>query len=86
MGSAGRRSATYVAARKRFQAGGFPCWLKLPGCTGIGTSPDHDPPLGTFAHPNDWQGVLRPACRACQARQGTLVRMAKTQRPRSRTW
>ena len=85
MGSAGRRNAAYVAARRRFQQGQHPCWLNYPGCTGIGTTPDHDPPLSSFAHHTEWRGVLRPACPACQARQGTLVRQAKTSR-QSRAW
>lgn len=73
--SAGRRSANYVRHRTLYQQGNHPCWLQNgPWCTGIGTTPDHDPPLSTAATPQQWRGVLRPACRPCQDHQGNALR------------
>jgi len=85
--SAGRRSAAYVAARRTFQTGNYPCTINYPGCTGIGTTVDHHPALALYANEQAWRaagGIYRPACQPCQSRQGTIVRMSR--RTRSRTW
>lgn len=72
MGSEGRRNAAYIHARRVFQQGNHPCWLQYPGCTGIGLTVDHDPPLdGT--NPTLWHGTYRPACQPCQSRQGAAI-------------
>lgn len=72
--SAGRRSAAYVRARETFKRGNFPCWLASgPWCTGRGTTVEHDPPLATAPSPDLWSGVYRPACPACQHRQGAAM-------------
>jgi hypothetical protein len=76
--SAGRRDADYVAHRRMFQLGNFPCWLASgPWCTRRGTTVEHDPPLSTFAHPSLWRGRYRPACPECQARQGAAIANAR---------
>ncbi len=75
--SAGRRDKRYVTTRTLYQQTRPPCWLQYPGCTGAGTTPDHDPPLSTYP-PGQWQGVLRPACRHCQDTQGAHIRNRTT--------
>lgn len=71
--SAGRRSAAYVAARREFQTGRYPCALELPGCTRIGLTVEHDPPLHTAPSPELWRGRYLPACQPCQSRQGAAI-------------
>lgn len=83
--SAGRRSAAYVAARERFKTGRYPCCLASgPWCTGRGTTVEHDPPLDTAPSVAVWESWLasgraryRPACPACQSRQGAALVNAK---------
>jgi hypothetical protein len=86
MGSRGRRSAEYRRIRTLLQAGDYPCALRLPGCTGRGTTPEHDPPLHTAPTPEQWQGRYLPACPACQSRQGAAITNAKRRRARDWSW
>jgi hypothetical protein len=69
----GRTSSAYKQAAAEFKTGRYPCWLRLPGCAGIGRTCDHDPPLSTFADPRQWTGTYRPACQPCQSRQGASI-------------
>ena len=73
MGRTNRSSPAYRAAAARFKAGRYPCHLELgPACTGHGTTVDHCPPIGDMDE-RTWfarGGVLLPACRPCQDRQG----------------
>jgi 5-methylcytosine-specific restriction endonuclease McrA len=74
MSAAGRRHSEYIAARKRFQTGNYTCHIcgQQPGLT-----PDHQPPLANFPHPNLWHGTLQPACQPCQSRQGAAITNAR---------
>jgi hypothetical protein len=76
--SAGRRSAAYRRAAAEYRTGRYPCWLHLPGCTGAGTTVDHDPPLARFPTPDLWHGTYRPACSHCQSIQGNRLRHDQT--------
>jgi hypothetical protein len=80
--SAGRRTAAYVRARELFKTGNYPCWLQLPGCTRVGLTVDHDPPLDTASNPDLWRGTYRPACQPCQSRQGAAI----VNQRRNTTW
>ena len=71
MGSRGRSSPEYRAARELFRTGRYLCHL-----CGIrpGTWTDHVPPLSDFAHPDLWRGELKPSCPECQRKQGAAIR------------
>ncbi len=77
MGRDGRRSKAYLTAAREYRTGNHPCHF---GCGQPGTTVDHQPPLSTAPTPDQWQGVLLPACRRCQSRQGGLIRQAKRRR------
>jgi hypothetical protein len=81
MGSEGRRDRNYLAAKREFQTGQYPCRF---GCGRPGTTVDHDPPLSTFGHWTEWTGRYLPACQTCQARQGQAITTRK--RYRQRRW
>lgn len=67
-------SKDYRRARAEIRA--EPCWLRLPGCTGVGWTADHDPPLALHHHdPGTGCCQLRPACSSCQRQQGVRVRV-----------
>lgn len=80
--SAGRRDKAYLAAKRHFQTTRPPCWLNGPTCTGIGLTPDHDPPLSTVADFRAWRGEYRPACSACQSRQGANIANRRRRMPK----
>jgi hypothetical protein len=53
----------YRQRRAELLADNPPChW-----CGAVATEADHVPPLATAATPDEWQGVLVPACRRCNA-------------------
>ena len=70
MGSRGRSSPEYRAARRLYRTGAYPCWIcgERPG---IWT--DHVPALSDFPTPEAWQGRLLPACPTCQRKQGADI-------------
>ena len=79
MGSRGRSSPAYRAARAAFQAGAT-CWM----CGTYGRmTVDHVPPLSTAPTPEAWTGELRPACARCQSQQGAQITNRRNQGP---TW
>lgn len=87
MGSAGRRSAEYRRVRELIKAGGYPCALRLAGCTRIGTTVEHDPPLHTAPAPELWRGRYLPACSHCQSVQGARITNEKRRAARNpRRW
>ena len=70
MSGPGRQSGAYQRQRLEYQQGAH-CWM----CGTYGRmTVDHDPPLSSFPHPTQWQGVYRPACKPCQDRQGAQIR------------
>lgn len=78
MGSSrGRRSKRYVDFREWCKANRPPCTLATgPWCTGVGLTPDHQPPIGKIDEATWWArgGQLHPACQPCQSRQGADLR------------
>ena len=73
MGSRGRSSPAYRAARAQFKAGNYRCALAGPKCEGRGWWVEHSPPLSAFATPEQWVGIFVPACPTCQRQQGASV-------------
>lgn len=65
----GDYGAAYQRARRDLL--GLPCWK----CGAPGTTADHIPPISAF-RPGEWRGVLRPACKPCQDKEGADISRA----------
>ena len=76
-----RYRAAVLASRPR-------CVLRLPGCTFVATTLDHQPPLALHDHRGFGAGCCRtvPACASCNARSGGwLVVRRRRQMARARS-
>jgi hypothetical protein len=51
------------------------------------TQLDHDPPIDSFANPEDWSGSFRPSCSKCNQKRGAEYGNAKRKAGKtSRRW
>jgi hypothetical protein len=76
-----RRAAAWLKANPD-----TPCTLRLPGCTGLATTIDHQPAITEHAHVRGAQCcTLRPACHHCNSSHGATLGNRR-RNPTSRDW